>query len=276
MPMRPIQKMMLSSWSKPKEGNVYGKLVVDPTNALNYLYRLRQQTRRNITLTQLFGKICADALEEAPELNTRILFGKVMPRKTIDVCFLVSADRGEDLWKVTIREANKKSLVDLSEELQYKSQCIKLGKAEDYERGKQLLKILPTWVVRKILNVGGFFSSGLGLSAKSLGFEAYQFGSCIISSVGVLGIEEAYIPPAAFHRVPLYFLIGSIKEQSVVIDGKSVIRPQLTITTTIDHRFIWGAQVAIFVDAIRERLNNPSLLDNVRLDKNTVSECEYQ
>jgi pyruvate dehydrogenase E2 component (dihydrolipoamide acetyltransferase) len=61
--------------------------------------------------------------------------------------------------------------------------------------------------------------------------------------------------------VPVYILVGAVKERPAVIDGKIQIQPQLTLTATIDHRFIDGAQLAVLAKVVRSVLENPYQLD---------------
>ena len=61
--------------------------------------------------------------------------------------------------------------------------------------------------------------------------------------------------------MPVYILMGAVKERPAVIDGKIQIQPQLTLTATIDHRFIDGAQLAVLAKVVRSVLENPYQLD---------------
>ena len=47
-----------------------------------------------------------------------------------------------------------------------------------------------------------------------------------------------------FARVPVLALIGAITDRPVAIDRKLEIRPMITLTATVDHRYIDGSQGA--------------------------------
>ena len=104
-------------------------------------------------------------------------------------------------------------------------------------------------------------ASSLGLTIKPLGVQPFPFGSCIITNVGVFGVDEGYVPPTPFARVPVYILIGAVRDKPVVKDGQIVAQKQVTITATIDHRFIDGAQLAVLAKTVRSILENPWQLD---------------
>jgi pyruvate dehydrogenase E2 component (dihydrolipoamide acetyltransferase) len=100
-------------------------------------------------------------------------------------------------------------------------------------------------------------TSSLGISLKGLGLEAFPFGSCIITSVGMFGLDEGFAPPTPFARVPVYVLVGAVQERPAVVDGAIVPRPQLTLCATVDHRFMDGYQGGVLAKVVRDVLANP-------------------
>jgi pyruvate dehydrogenase E2 component (dihydrolipoyllysine-residue acetyltransferase) len=46
----------------------------------------------------------------------------------------------------------------------------------------------------------------------------------------------------------------------VPLDGELVVRPQVTLTATFDHRAVDGAPAAEFLQAVKDRLEEPALL----------------
>ena len=57
-------------------------------------------------------------------------------------------------------------------------------------------------------------------------------------------------------------LIGAIDEKPAVVNGKVTSRPLLTVTATIDHRFIDGFQGGVLAKAFREAFEDPWSLDS--------------
>ena len=66
----------------------------------------------------------------------------------------------------------------------------------------------------------GFLSSSLGLDLPIFGVRPFPFGSCLVTSVGMMGLDTAFIPFPPFARVPLLVMVGGIKKKPVVIDGE--------------------------------------------------------
>src|ERR1700688_493735 len=111
------RKLAIATWSSPREGNIYGKLCVDMTNALKYIEHLKTTVGQKITITHLVGKAAAMALRESPDLNGRIFMGKYIPHKTVDLSFLVSLEGGKDLAKFKICDIDKKTSYQIADEL---------------------------------------------------------------------------------------------------------------------------------------------------------------
>jgi pyruvate/2-oxoglutarate dehydrogenase complex dihydrolipoamide acyltransferase (E2) component len=255
------RKLAIASWSAPKEGNIYGKLTIDASNAEAYLEELRKRSGEKVTITHLVGKACALALQEEPSLNGRISFGRFIQHETVDISFLVATEGGKDLAKAKVVRAEQKSLVEIARELREGAARLRNGKDEAFEKSKGPLKLLPTWAIKPMVSLTGYLTGSLGINMKGLGLEALPFGSCIITSVGMLGVDEGFAPPTPWAHVPVYVMVGAIKEQPAVVDGQIVPRPLLTLTATIDHRFVDGFQLGTLAKVIRQIFEDPWSLD---------------
>lgn len=255
------RKLSIATWRPSRAGNIYGKLTVDATEALAYLEDVRERTGERVTVTHLVGRAVAQALAIEPSLNGRIRFGKYIPHDSVDITYLVAMEDGSDLAKAKVADADKKSLSQIAQELREQANRLREGRDEDWEKSKGAIKLLPTWLLRPLLWLTGFISSSLGWNAPALGVTKYAFGSAIVTSVGMFGLDEGYVPPTPFARVPLYVLIGAVRDRATVVDGDVVVRPLLTITATIDHRFIDGFQGGVLAQAVRQVFEDPWALD---------------
>ncbi len=253
------RKLAIATWSAPREGNIYGKLTVDATHALAYLEKVRAETGERVTITHFVGKVVGEALLEAPGLNGFLRFGAFHEHKSVDVAFLVALRDGHDLGKVKVERINEKRLDDLAKEFGAAAEKLRAGKDKQFKQSNNTARLLPTWLIRYVLRFVGWLTGSLGLPAA--GLEPFPFGSCVITSVGMLGLDEGFVPPTPFARVPLYVLLGAIRDQPVVEEGEIVVRPMLTITATIDHRFMDGFQGGILAKKVREIFADPSRLD---------------
>src|SRR5689334_22465127 len=101
------RKLAIATWSSPREGNIYGKLTLDATEALAYLEHVRQTTGEKATITHLVGKAVGEALKQAPTLNGYIRLGAYVQHQTVDVSFLVALEEGANLAKAKVCDADK-------------------------------------------------------------------------------------------------------------------------------------------------------------------------
>lgn len=251
------RKLAIASWGAPDEGNIYGKLTVDATELVRWIEHTRKVTGEKVTVTHLVGKAAAEALRDCPSLNGRILFGKFVPHETVDVAYLVVLDGGKNLAKAKVCNADKKSPWEIARELRDLATRLREGKDDAFKKSQGPLGLLPTWIIRPMVAFTGWLTGALGVSMPAMGLEAFPFGSVIVTSVGMFGLDEGYAPPTPWARVPVYVLIGAIKEQPAVVDGELCVRKKLTITATIDHRFIDGFQGGVLANKMRDILENP-------------------
>lgn len=89
----------------------------------------------------------------------------------------------------------------------------------------------------------------------SLRPDQYQGGTFTISNLGMFGVEEfsAIInPPQA-----AILAVGAVQEQPVVRGGQLTIGRVMRVTVSADHRVADGAQVALFLQELKNVLENP-------------------
>jgi pyruvate dehydrogenase E2 component (dihydrolipoamide acetyltransferase) len=255
------RKLAIASWRPPREPNMYGKLELEATEALRYLEDVRERTGERVTLTHLVARATGAALAEEPTLNGRIRLGRYLPNDRVSLAFLVTMPDGSDLARARVDDIDRKDVATIARELRERTERLRTGTDADWEKSKQLLRTFPSWVIRPIVWFTGWLTASLGVGAKPLGLERQPFGSGIVTSVGMLGLDEAYAPPTPFARVPLYVLIGAVRERPWVVDGEVVVRPVLTITATVDHRFIDGFQAATLAREVHRVFRDPWSLD---------------
>lgn len=255
------RKLAIASWRAPREGNIYGKLTLDAGPVLDYVAAVRERTGEKVTLTHVVGKTLARALAAEPSLNGRIVMGRYLPHDRVDVTFLVTMEDGSDLARAKVEHTDRKPVEDIARELREKAGRLRGGGDDDWEKSKKLVRLLPTFLLRPVLWLTGWLTGSLGVEAKALGLERFPFGSAIVTNVGVFGLDEAFVPPTPFARVPIYVLIGAVDERPQVVEGRIVARPTITLTATIDHRFIDGFQAGTLAREFRAIFEDPRLLD---------------
>lgn len=251
------RKLAIATWKAPSEGNIYGRLALDTEQVKRYLAWLRQTTGKKVTLTTFVGACVARGLAQTPSLNGRIWLGRYIPHETVAISFLVALEEGGDLGKAKVDLADEKGPLGITDELAELAGKLRKGKDEAFNKSKGVIRLLPTWLLRPMLRWVGWLGGCGGLSLPALGVEPYPFGAAIITSIGMLGIDEGLVPPTPFAHVPLYVCVGAERTVPAEWDGQLALRPQVVLTATIDHRFIDGFQLATLARLLRELFANP-------------------
>jgi hypothetical protein len=55
------------------------------------------------------------------------------------------------------------------------------------------VNFLPTFLIGPIMQVSSYLAS-IGISVDIFGVKGYEFGSCVLTSIGSLGIESGFPP----------------------------------------------------------------------------------
>lgn len=252
------RRMTIATWKPPREGVIYGMLTLDATEVLNYIDRARETTGEKVTITSFVGAAVGRALALEPTLNGYIAWGKYYNYDDVSVSFLVQVDGGKQLAQVRVADIDTMSPADVAVKLQGGASHIRSGKDANFKKSAGIASKAPTWALRRIFNLAGFMTVAMG---KPFGGQpAYPFGAAIITSVGMLGVDVALVPPTPFARVPLYVAVGAIRDMVFAIDGKPEVRKGITITATMDHRFVDGFQAATVARAFRRFFEEPDTL----------------
>ena len=256
------RKMAIATWSAPREGNIYGQLTLDCTEAVRYMEHLRQTTGQKVTITHLVGKALGCALADTPSLNGRIVLGRYVPFETADVSFLVALEDGSNLFKVKLSRVDELPVAEIARQLSEGAARLHSKQDAGLKQAMNLLKMLPRPLVPLTLWLNGFLGGSLGVQSKLLGIERFPFGSAIITSVGMLGFDVGYAPPTPFARVPVLLLVGAMTPRPFVnAQGQLEVRPQVTVCATVDHRFVDGYQLGAVAKTFRRVIEDPWSLE---------------
>jgi pyruvate dehydrogenase E2 component (dihydrolipoamide acetyltransferase) len=266
------RKLALGTWGAPKSPAAYGVLDLDCENALAWAARAREATGEKITLTHIVGKAVAIAIASAPETNGFASLGRLMLRDRVDVFFQVAFfDRDDALPRGTesstrtdanlagakVDGADKKSVVAIARELRERSQAIRTQTHDATVGATQLVGKLPGPLTSMAAHVGAFLSFDLGIDLSKLGIPFDPFGSCMITNVGVFGIEGAWAPLVPYARTPLCITLGAVHEVPAVVEGRIVARRHVSIGVAFDHRVLDGYHAGVMARRFQRVFESP-------------------
>jgi pyruvate/2-oxoglutarate dehydrogenase complex dihydrolipoamide acyltransferase (E2) component len=256
--LSPWRKIAIGTWKTTGDPSVYGILELEVENALEYLEKIRTTTGQKLTLTHFVGKACAQMIEKHPEINSILRFGKIYPRKSIDIFFQVASDdQGKDLTGMTIRQANEKSLIQISQEMTTQVEIIRKKDDPAYRKSKNTISKFPGLLLYPVIKLMGFIMYGLIIWTPALGLPKDPFGSIMVTSIGSLGLDFAFAPLVPYSHIPMILAVGAAKETPVVRNGKVVPAMTCRLCTTFDHRLIDGMHAKNMVKTLQRIFADP-------------------
>ncbi|MEO8876973.1 MAG: 2-oxo acid dehydrogenase subunit E2 [Polyangiaceae bacterium] len=256
------RKLALSAWGPPRDPTAYGIMDLDAENALAYLDKKRQAGGEKVTLTTLVGKCIAMGIADHPETNAYVSRGNLVVRDTVDIFYQVaffdgdqtptgekalkSAEKPEkksknaNLAGAKIVEVDKKSTVEIARELRERAEAIR-GKGDgDTARAAKALARVPQRFIGVATRIGAYLSYDLGFNLSNFGIPFVAFGSCMVTNVGVFGIEIAFAPLVEMTRVPIVITVGAIRQAPSIFEGRIEIRRRVSLGIAFDHRIMDG------------------------------------
>jgi pyruvate/2-oxoglutarate dehydrogenase complex dihydrolipoamide acyltransferase (E2) component len=253
------RKLAIGTWQMTGDCTVYCNQKVEVSKVLEYLKEKNKNSESKITLAHFCGRVTALAVEKYPQINSMIRFGNIYQREDINIFYQVASDtKGEDLSGAVVYKTNKKSLSEISNELNKSVSEIKSGNDKAFKKTKTSISLIPTFFMRKVLDLLGFFLYGLNLWTPLLGTPKDCFGSVMITNIGSLGVESAFVPLVAYSRVPLIMCLGKVIEEPYVKDGHVLIGKFVNMNWTLDHRLIDGVVGAKMMEQINSLFDSPT------------------
>ena len=255
------RKVCLSAWKTPYDPQTYTTMKLDITKIIPYLKKKSEEIKEHITPTIFTIKLMAIILKKYPEVYGYIKFGRYETKNGVDICCLVQVGGGQELANTTIVDCEKKNFKIITEELVSSVKLLRERKNKDQNKKMALFKFIPTYIMGPATQILSYLSS-IGMKFKSVGLKKFEFGSCVITSIGSLGIADSYapIPPLTF--APLLLTLCSrydvnIKDENGNIFTKSYVK----MNFTSDCRFFDTYSAAAIMKDIHLIGEDPELFE---------------
>jgi pyruvate/2-oxoglutarate dehydrogenase complex dihydrolipoamide acyltransferase (E2) component len=269
------RRLALQTWGPPSSPAAYGVLDLDCEAALAWCARTREASGEKVTLTHVVGKAAAIAIASAPETNAFASYGRLMLRDTVDVFFQVAffdkdektAHKGEretrrdaNLAGAKVSRTDQKSVVDIARELRERAQAIRVRSGKDATvKATKMMASLPGPLRSAAATFGSWVSFDVGWNLSKVGIPYDPFGSCMVTNVGVFGIEMAWAPLIPYARTPVCMTLGAIRTAPSVVDGAIVARKRVSIGVVFDHRVMDGYHAGIMARRFQEIFADPDV-----------------
>ncbi len=256
-----FRRIAIGTWQTAYDPSVYGNMVIRVDECLEYIDRFREITGKRLTLTHMMAKVAAAAMARMPDANAILRFNRVYLRKTIGVFFQVAMkdpETGElDLSGTTIYEAQDKSLVEIVDEFQARVEQVRKAKDPALEQTRSTFKKIPSLLLNFALKLISFLTYTLNLDMTWAGIPKDPFGSIMVTNIGSMGLDQAYVPLVPYSKVPVLIAVGAVHDAPVVEGGKVVPAKVVNLSATFDHRLLDGTHAAIMAEVVREWFDDP-------------------
>jgi pyruvate/2-oxoglutarate dehydrogenase complex dihydrolipoamide acyltransferase (E2) component len=263
------RKLALSTWSAPSSPAAYGVLDLDCEAALAWVARVREATGEKVSLTHVVGKAVATAIASAPETNGFASFGRLRLRESVDVFFQVAffdkearrasnaegereTRRDANLAGAKVCGADGKSVVDIARELRERAEAIRTRGKDATVKASKMMGSVPAPLRSAVARLSASLTFDLGLDLSGLGVPFDPFGSCMVTNVGVFGIEMAWAPLVPYARTPICMTVGAVHRAPTVVDDAVAIRRRVKIGVAFDHRVMDGYHAGVMSRRFQE------------------------
>jgi pyruvate dehydrogenase E2 component (dihydrolipoamide acetyltransferase) len=253
-----FRKVAIGTWQTAGDPSVYSVITLDVRRALKFIEKAQVKSEYKITVTHFVGRAIAHVLGQHPELNCILRWGQLYPRKDVDIFFQVASDsKGNDLSGFTLRQANKKSVVEIAKEIGEGAKRIRTQGDPDYKKMKSSLKLLPGWLSWWVIQFTAFIQYSLNLWSPLIGTPQDAFGSIMITNIGSLGLDFALAPLVPYSRTPCVLTLGAIRSAPVVVNNSIEVGQVIDLGVTFDHRLIDGMHASKMAKLLKEIFANP-------------------
>ncbi len=268
------RKIAIASWRHPRNPCTYAMLDLPVDTALAFLETCASDTP--LTLTHYVTKIAAHCLNKFSELNHVLRMGNLYRRNNVDIFIttLLKTRKGKDLSGFVIRDADKTPIGQIATIAEARALDLRKNRDKEHLKVQQIVNPIPSFFLRFLLSIQEFLQFTLNLALPSFGLPKDRFGSAMITNIGALGIENAFIPLSPYSRCPLIVGVGKPKMAPLVQGDKVVVGKSVTITFTFDHRYADGAHGSHLIRRFKKMFLNPEAYRNIFEGEQTEPQAE--
>jgi pyruvate/2-oxoglutarate dehydrogenase complex dihydrolipoamide acyltransferase (E2) component len=262
-PLKGWRKLAIHTWSPPRDPSTYAQVDVPMQTALAYCDRVRRSTGVRLTVTHLVVKGVALAFKQFPQMNGFVARNRIMVRDRVDIFMQVAAGGGAELSGIKIANAADTHVVDIARQCEERVARLRARQDKQVERTKSMLDRVPRWALGPMMRTISYLIYDWDLDLSRFGVVKDEFGSAMVTNVGLWGITHALAPIVPFSRTTMVVLVGAIEDRVIAESGQAVVRPVLTLGVTYDHRFMDGWHGGEMARICTEYLRDPAARDDV-------------
>ncbi len=258
----PFRKVAIGTWRTAYDPTVYGTMDIRMEEAERYIEAYRSTKGERLTVTHLVTAALGRALRQNPEANGILRFNRIYLREEVDIGVLVLADdpkTGEvDLSSAVVRGADALTLSQQIGQLNEQVSNIRSGNDKAMKQSKDTIRMVPYFYKNAFMKILSVLLYTLNLDLRWAGLPRDPFGGAVVTSIGSLGLDTAYVPLVPYTRVPIFVAPGAVKSVPVVSEGGVIEAGRMMgVHASFDHRFIDGGHAAKLTRDFRRVMEHP-------------------
>jgi len=234
---------------------------IEAENLLEFVKHTNRTAETLISAAHLLVKAVADCLERFPELNARVIGGRIYRFRDINVRIIHYGVASSEVNIVTLFKANELSLEEISQSLWQSQLQIVQGGHDRFD--KRILEFGPNWLRRMISRTYWWLDRTVRLPRINR-IDRHLDSSVMVNYLGHAGLPpmRAYKPSKFPDESSLLNItMGRIEPTAVVRNGQVVVRRMAPLFVRGDHRITDAHQLGRFITALREMLEDKQALE---------------
>ncbi len=228
---------------------IYGLVEVDVTRARELRHQLQERDGGKLSFTAFIVASLARAIAANPRVQAfRDWRGRLVVFHDVDVVTMIEAEKGRVAIPHIIREANLRSVRDISDEIR----AIQASPGKSAQQGA-LVKLAPR--IPRFLRLL-FFRV---VKKNPHWFKDLQ-GTVVVTSVGMFGRGGGW----GIGFLPTHTLgitVGGVARKPGVQDDRLEVREYLHLTLSFDHDIVDGAPAARFARKLTDLIETAAVLE---------------
>jgi len=255
-----FRQLATVAWDHPRDPSIYGYLDFDAAPLEARLAELKAQGT-HVTVTHLVARALALSLARHPDLNVALRRRRLYPRRGVDIFLQVAMPADAvglaktDLSGVKIVDCDKKDLAAIGRECAERVALVRKREDPELQKSKNTIAKIPRLVLKGLVRFFAWCQREPNWAMKWAGMPRDPFGSAMITSMGMMGVETAFAPLFPLGGPPIILLVGKIKFQPACLpDGSLIARRTLRLSGTFDHRIVDGFHLAQLSEELKKLL----------------------
>jgi pyruvate/2-oxoglutarate dehydrogenase complex dihydrolipoamide acyltransferase (E2) component len=255
-----FRQLATVAWDHPADPTIYGQLDVDAGPLEARIAALRAAGHR-VTVTHLVARALALTLSRHPELNVMLRRRRLYQRASVDIFMQVAMpDSGGGLGKtdlsgVKVIACDQKDAAAVAAECDARVALVRRREDPELQRSKDVISRIPRLFLKGLVRFFAWCQREPNWRLRWAGMPKDPFGSAMITSLGMMGVETAYAPLFPQGGPPVVLLVGQIAWRPACdSDGNLKARRTLRLCGTFDHRVVDGFHLAQLSAELRRLL----------------------